>query len=108
MSPVYLQEAGVQGLLANGSIDPHYSSARVRQFDPANVMANPTFPHELGCTLAHRNVWQEIVDQYHRSDTGAPWAAIFEGDAIMRYDFVERVAALQKELPHTTADLIYM
>jgi GR25 family glycosyltransferase involved in LPS biosynthesis len=106
MSPVYLQEAGIQGLLANGTIDPHYSSARVPQLDPANVMANPKFPHELGCTLAHRNVWQQIVD--HHSDTSAPWAAIFEGDAIMRYDFAERVAALQAELLHTTADLIYM
>lgn len=105
--PVYVQEAEIQHLLKNGSIDRHYKSWYVPTVDPRHVTANPKFSHELGCTLAHRSVWQKIVDSAHAGGNSG-WTAVFEADAIMREDFAQRNSALQAQLDSVEADIILM
>jgi len=109
--PVYVGEADIERLLDEGSIDPHYSSWYVKTFDRHNLMKNPKFPHELGCTLAHRKVWREFLERFDAGKS-TPWAAVFEGDAILRSDFAQRVMALKShdsfQYKKTTEDIIML
>jgi len=110
--PVYVGAADITRLLNDGAIDANYRSWYVGggggpTYDANNVMANAKFPHELGCTLAHRKVWKEVVSRFD-SGKSAPWAAVFEADVIMREDFWQRATALRSQLSSSKADIIMM
>jgi GR25 family glycosyltransferase involved in LPS biosynthesis len=115
VDPVYLQEQDIHDMLANGTIDSNYKSWSVGMdggpawnADPKNLSANPKFPRELGCTLAHRSAWKQFLHE-HSGGLAAPWAAFFEGDTILQRDFRSRARTLQSKLPTLPAwDVIYM
>jgi len=104
---VYIGRPEIESLVGTGEVASNYSSWYVKAFDRRDVMKNPKFQHELGCTLAHRKVWQRIVDRFDAGET-APWAAVFEGDAILRRDFSQRALTLQSQLASESADIILM
>lgn len=66
-----------------------------------NTDLHTTTPGEIGCTMSHRCVWQDIVDHNYKG------ALIFEDDIILKPGFKEHVIKLLKHLPED-ADILFV
>ncbi len=76
--------AGVDGKLINIAADK-----RINPFTKRNILTNSRRSHEeldsaggIGCALSHRLAWKKLLD------SGAPYALIFEDDAIVPSGFI--------------------
>lgn len=78
---------GVDGKLINIVADK-----RINPFTKRNIITNSRRSHEeldsaggIGCALSHRLAWKKLLD------SDAPYALIFEDDAIVPHDFISNL-----------------
>jgi GR25 family glycosyltransferase involved in LPS biosynthesis len=81
--------AGVDGKLINIATDK-----RINPFTKRNILTNSRRSHEeldsaggIGCALSHRLAWKKLLD------SGAPYALIFEDDAVIPPGFIGKLNA---------------
>ena len=80
---------GVDGKLINIAADK-----RINPFTKRNILTNSRRSHEeldspggIGCALSHRLAWKKLLD------SDAPYALIFEDDAIIPHGFIGKLNA---------------
>lgn len=104
VDPVYVKSPDVDKLVRGGTLTlSNYSSPLSGN---ESFKTSTIFLHELGCTLAHRHVWQRIDSDSKAAHS--TWAAVFESDALLRSDFVQRAQELSQKLQYLDVDIIMM